>query len=99
MSGHLYQFGEFQLNPAERVVLRNGEIVPLTPKAIQTLIVLVRRSGQVVSKDELIETVWKDTFVEENTLTRNISALRKTLGLSRDGQSFIKIPVKHGECR
>ena len=65
------------------MLLREGQIVHLTPKALNTLAVLVRQGGRVVEKDVLIQEVWPDTFVEENSLTRNISVLRRTLGRSQ----------------
>jgi len=76
----LYEFGEYRLEPAEKLLRRNGNPVPLTPKAFEMLLVLVERSGCLVDKDELIKAVWADTFVEEANLARNIWALRKALG-------------------
>ena len=60
----LYEFGPFQLDPEKRVLLRDNEPVPLQLKAFETLLVLVRNSEQVVLKDDLLKTVWPDTFVE-----------------------------------
>ena len=74
-----FEFGPFRMDPAKQLLLRGGEPVPLTPKAFQLLLVLVRHSDEVVSKDELMKAVWPDTFVEETNLTRNIFALRKAL--------------------
>jgi len=62
------------------VLSRDGLSVPLTPKAFEILLVLVRNPGRVLKKDELIEEVWPDAFVDENNLPRNISSLRKALG-------------------
>jgi len=76
----LYEFGEYRLEPAEKLLRRDGNPVPLTPKAFEMLLVLVQRSGCLVDKDELIKAVWADTFVEEANLARNIWALRKALG-------------------
>ncbi len=76
----LYEFGPFRLDPGKQLLLRNGQPVPLAPKSFETLLVLVRHSQQVVSKDDLMRTVWPDTFVEENNLSRNIFLLRKALG-------------------
>lgn len=75
-----YEFGPYRLYPAARVLLRDGTNVPLTPKVLDTLKVLVRNAGQPVSKEELLRTVWPDTFVEESNLAQNISVLRKALG-------------------
>jgi Tol biopolymer transport system component len=77
---HFYEFGSFRLDPSEHILLRNGNIIPLTPKVFETLLVLVENSGHVVDKDELLKRVWSDSFVEETNLTKNISILRKTLG-------------------
>jgi TolB-like protein/Tfp pilus assembly protein PilF len=76
----VYQFGAFRFDPDERVLYRDGEVVPLTPKAADTLLVLLERRGRVVDKGDLLKLVWPDTFVEEGGLARNISALRKVLG-------------------
>jgi eukaryotic-like serine/threonine-protein kinase len=76
----LYEFGPFRLNPTERKLLRGNEIVVLTPKAFDTLLLLVRNSGHLLDKDELITTLWPDTFVEEGSLSNNIFLLRKALG-------------------
>jgi Tol biopolymer transport system component/DNA-binding winged helix-turn-helix (wHTH) protein len=78
-SGHLYEFGAFRLDPAERVFARNGERIPLSPKAFDTLVLLVENSGCVLTKEHLIRTLWPDSFVEENNLTQHISALRRAL--------------------
>ncbi|HXD29533.1 MAG TPA: winged helix-turn-helix domain-containing protein [Pyrinomonadaceae bacterium] len=77
---HFYEFGPFRLDPAERLLLREDSPVPLTPKAFDTLVVLVGKSGHLVGKDELMREVWGDSFVEENNLDKSISALRKALG-------------------
>jgi len=76
----LYEFGPFRLDPAERRLLRDNEIVALTPKAFDTLHLLVRNSGRLLEKDDLIRILWPDTFVEEGSLSNHIFLLRKTLG-------------------
>ena len=76
----LYEFGPFRLEPAERRLLRNNEVVVLTSKAFDTLVLLVRNSGHLLGKEELIRMLWPDTFVEEGTLSHNIFLLRKALG-------------------
>ncbi|HET9532145.1 MAG TPA: winged helix-turn-helix domain-containing protein, partial [Blastocatellia bacterium] len=75
-----YEFGPFRIDPSQRVLFREGKPVLLPPKVFETLLALVEHSGQIVEKDKLLEEVWPETFVEENNLTQNISALRKTLG-------------------
>ena len=84
-----YEFGPFQLDIAERCLLREGRPVPMTPKVFDLLEVLVRNSGHLVEKDELIKQVWPDSFVEEGNLNRNVSILRKVLG-DDSGRSYIR---------
>jgi len=78
--GILYEFGHFRLDTREQLLLRNGEPVALTPTVFSIFEVLVRNSGHLVSKDQLLREVWPDTFVEEANLTVHISSLRKALG-------------------
>ena len=93
---HSYEFGRFRLKVAERVLLREGEIVPLTPKVFDILLTLVEHRGQVVSKEDLMRRVWPSTFVEEGNLTQNISLLRKALGESPGGVQFIETVPRRG---
>lgn len=95
-SKRLYEFGPFRLDPSERLLLRDGVSVPLTPKAFDTLLMLVENSGHLVDKDALIERVWPDTFVEEGSLTRNISVLRKLLGGDSTDNQYIETLPKRG---
>src|SRR5689334_20570727 len=91
-----YDFGRFRLKTAERVLLREGELVPLTPKVFDILITLVENSGQVVAKDDLMKRVWPSTYVEEGNLTQNISLLRKALGETSGGAQFIETVPRRG---
>ena len=93
---HSYDFGRFRLKPAERVLLREGETVPLTPKVFDILVTLVEHGGQVVAKDDLMKRVWPNTFVEEGNLTQNISLLRKALGETPGGVQFIETVPRRG---
>jgi DNA-binding winged helix-turn-helix (wHTH) protein/TolB-like protein/Tfp pilus assembly protein PilF len=93
---HFYEFGRFRVNTGERILLRDGEIVPLTPKVFDILMTLVESSGQVVSKDGLMKKVWPDSFVEEGNLTQNISLLRKALGEGQNGTQFIETVARRG---
>lgn len=89
----LYRFGPFRVDPEKELLLRSDEAVPLAPKAFQVLLVLMRHSKQVVTKDDLLKLVWPDTFVEEANLTRNIFLLRKALGESpQDHQYIVTVP-------
>jgi len=87
----VFEFGEFRLDTAERVLRRNGTVVSLTPKAVSMLELLVSREGTVVSRSEISEELWPDTFVEEANLTVTISMLRKALG-----ESYIRTIPKRG---
>src|SRR5688572_10044636 len=91
-----YEFGRFRLKTAERILLREGELVPLTPKVFDILITLVENCGQVVSKDDLMKRVWPSTYVEEGNLTQNISLLRKALGETPGGVQFIETVPRRG---
>jgi len=93
---HLYQFGPFRIDRNERLLRRGAEVILLAPKAIETLLVLAASGGRVVEKDELINTVWPDTFIEEGGLARNISALRKVLGEDADGTHYIETIPRRG---
>jgi len=88
---HLYVFGEFRLDIAERLLLRSdGVRVPLTEKAFDTLATLVRRKGHLVSKEELMAEVWPDAFVEENNLNKSISLIRQALGEKVSAPEYIE---------
>lgn len=95
----VYQFGAFNLDAAECVLRRGEETVALTPKAFEMLLVLVRNGGRIVQKQELLNAVWPDTFVEESNLTFNISVLRKTLNEGdepNNGVRYIETVPKRG---
>ncbi len=92
----VYEFGGFRLDPGEHLLLCDGKPVLLSAKAFEVLLVLVRNSGRLVTKNELMREVWPDTFVEEGNLTQNISILRKSLGGTQDGESYIQTVPKVG---
>ena len=92
----VFEFGNFILVPKERLLLRGGEPVPLTPKAFDLLVVLVDRSGHLVTKGDLLREVWPETLVEEVNLTVNISALRKVLDRDWKGAGMIQTVPTHG---
>ncbi len=91
-----YEFGPFHLDIDRRVLLRDSEIVPLTPKALDTLLALVARRGELVERKELVQAVWPDVHVEENNLNSNIFLLRKTLGEDSNGQTYIATVPRRG---
>jgi len=68
---NFYEFGRFRLDTNERILRRDRELVPLTPKVFDILLALVERGGHIVEKDDLMKRVWPDTFVEEGNLTQN----------------------------
>src|SRR5919197_2957144 len=92
---NFYEFGSFRLDPEERLLLRHGQPVELSPKAFDTLLVLVRQSGHLVRKEDLIRSVWPATAVEEGNLTLAIHQLRKVL-TNGDGEKFIETVPRHG---
>lgn len=93
---HLYEFGEFRLDTAERLLLREGKPVVLSPKLFDTLVMLVQNSGHLLDRDRLMKELWPDAFVEDVNLSVNISALRKMLGEGENGESFIETVPKRG---
>lgn len=94
MSGKRYSFGPFRLE--DGLLFRDSQRISVTPKVVETLQVLVAAEGRIVSKDELMHQVWPDTFVDESSLTSNISVLRKALGVDADGRAYIETIPKRG---
>ncbi len=93
---YLYEFGPYNLDPAERLLTCEGKVIPLAPKVLDTLLVLVANQGRVMEKDELLKTLWPDTCVEESNLTTYVSQLRKALGENGDGQGYIETIPRRG---
>jgi len=92
---HRYEFGEFSLEVSERRLLRGGQEVPLAPKVFDTLVLLVENAGHLVEKEVFFQTLWPGVFVGEDTLTRNISLLRKALNGSKNSQAaIITVPTR-----
>lgn len=92
----LYEFGPFLLDPAERSLRREGEPVPLTPKVLDMLVVLVENRGRLLNKKDLMDAVWPDSFVEEGNLTFNVSSLRKALGEDPKDPLYIETVPRRG---
>lgn len=84
-----YEFGAFRVDPDERVLLRDQQPIPLPPKVFETLLILVQHSERVVLKDDLMKTLWPDTFVEEANLSQNVFVLRKALGESAQNPHYV----------
>src|SRR5256714_12782595 len=95
-SKHFYDFGAYRVDRSERLLLRGDEVVPLTPKAFEMLLVLLESSGHVLTKEELMKRVWPDTIVEEANLSHNIYKLREALGEGRNGEKFIETVPRRG---
>ncbi len=91
-----YQFGPFHLDVRERRLSRDGEAIPLRLKVFDTLVALVQNAGRLVTKQELLDTVWPETTVEENNLNHNVSVLRKALGEKATGQQYIETVPRVG---
>jgi TolB-like protein/DNA-binding winged helix-turn-helix (wHTH) protein len=93
---HLYEFGLFQLDPAERRLRRGSERIDLPPRVFDTLLALVESDGRLLSKDELMDRIWPDSTVEENNLTQAIYLLRRVLQESENGTRYIETVPKRG---
>lgn len=91
-----YEFGDFRLDADHLMLYRGTQEVPLAPKAVETLLALVERSGEIVRKEELIERIWPDSFVDESNLFLYLSVLRKTLGQQQDGTPFLETLRRRG---
>ena len=85
----VYDFGPFRMDPVRQILLRGNQPIPVTPKAFETLLALVRHSREVVSKEDLLKEVWPDSFVEESNLSQNIILLRKALGDTSEQRQYI----------
>ena len=93
---HFFEFDMFRVEVEDRRLLLNRKVITLTPKVFDILLALVRNPGKTVEKEDLMEQVWSDTFVEEGNLNRHISTLRKILGDDPHEQRLIKTIPKHG---
>ena len=93
---HCYEFGPFRLDSGQRVLLRNGEPVPLQPKALDILLLFVRNPGQLITKERLLSAIWPNLVVEESNLSQNIFVLRKALGDGEPGHRYIVTLPRRG---
>ena len=89
----LYEFGDYKVDPNEGVLYRGDKLIRLAPKVFETLLLLVENNGKILSKDEMMDGIWKDSFVEEGNLTQNIYTLRRIFGRRN---KFIKTIPKRG---
>src|SRR5258705_12415288 len=85
----IYEFGPFRIDMERYLLLRDGETIPLSPKVFETLLFLIQHRGEVAKKEEILESVWPDTFVEEANLAQNIFLLRKALGEEKNEHRYI----------
>lgn len=92
----LYEFGKFRCDPREHLLLCGDKPVSLSPKSFEILVALIQSPGRLLTKEELMQQVWPDSFVEEANLTVNISALRRVLGETPEGQQYIETVPKRG---
>ena len=92
----IYEFGQFRLDREAHLLVSGEKIVALEPKAVEVLLILVEKRGELVARQDLMSAVWPDTFVEESNLSSNISILRKQLGVTPDGGDYIQTIPKRG---
>ncbi len=92
----IYEFGRFRLDREAHLLVSDEKIVALEPKAVEVLLILVEKRGELVPRQDLMSAVWPDTFVEESNLSSNISVLRKQLGATPDGGDYIQTLPKRG---
>ena len=92
---YFYEFDEFRLDAGNQGLWREGKLVSIPPKVLETLLLLVEKRGEIVSREDLMEMIWKDTFVEEGNITYTVSLLRKTLD-EHDKNHFIQTIPKRG---
>jgi Tol biopolymer transport system component/DNA-binding winged helix-turn-helix (wHTH) protein len=93
---HLYEFGEFRLDTENRILIRAGEAIALTPKVFEMLCIFVESRGRLIGKEELMQKIWAESFVEESNLTFNIRQLRKALDDDAQSPVYIKTVPRHG---
>ncbi len=92
----IYEFGDFRADPAEQLLLHQGQPVPLAPKIFETLLILLNSDGRLIDKDEFIGQLWPEVFVEEVALAQNISQLRRALSDGKNGSQIIQTVPKRG---
>src|SRR4051812_5692783 len=97
LSGNkVYEFEDVRLDAGHLLLFRGQQQLSLTPKVVETLLALIERHGEILTKDELMALVWPDSIVEESNLSQNLYLLRKTLGNKSDGKPFIETLRRRG---
>src|SRR5262245_57516574 len=89
MTNVIYEFGPFRMDTERYLLIRDEQCIPLSPKVFETLLFLVQNRGRAARKDEILKSVWPDTFVEESNLAQNIFLLRKALGEEKNEHRYI----------
>ena len=92
----IYEFDDFRLDAGHLMLYRGDEPLPLAPKAVETLLALIERRGEIISKDELIQRIWPDAYVEESNLFLYLSVIRKALGKQKDGKTYLETLRRRG---
>ncbi|HQU85067.1 MAG TPA: winged helix-turn-helix domain-containing protein, partial [Pyrinomonadaceae bacterium] len=92
----IYIFENYRLDVSRKMLYRDGEELSLPPKAVETLFALLKKSGEIVNKDDLIGEIWTDTIVEESNLAHYLHLLRKTFGNREDGKPYIETLRRRG---
>src|SRR5262249_8114327 len=92
----MYEFGRYRLDAEEKVLTRDGLPVPIQPKDLETLLVLVEQAGHIVKKDDLTEKVWQSVFIEEGNRSKRVFNLGQVLGTAADGRQYIETIPKRG---
>lgn len=88
----MYVFRGFRLDPRQQLLFRGSHRVPLTPKAVELLLVFVEKPGQILTREELLAAVWRDRYVEESNLTQTVLVLPKALGQTPDAPFIVTVP-------
>jgi DNA-binding winged helix-turn-helix (wHTH) protein len=91
-----WEFGPYRFDGSAHVLSKNGQVLAISPRTAELFSALLKASGEVVSKEALMQAVWQGAFVEEGNLTQHISLLRKVLGLMPDGRAYIETYPKRG---
>ncbi len=95
-SKKVYRFGPYRIDTRQRLLYREGELVPLSPKVADTLLLLLTRPGELIDKSECMSTLWPDTFVDEGSLARCVSQLRRALGDDAENATYVETVPKRG---
>src|SRR5688500_8056153 len=93
---HIYRFRPFELDVLSRRLFRDGELVALTPKAFDLLLLLVERRRQLLDEENLLQTLWPGTYIEESNLSQQVFTIRKVLGEQPNGRPYVETVARRG---